>query len=351
MRPFGLADRKCKSVFQDGCGDYYQSTAFGKWSNFNGALIDTTGTNSRTGIAAIECTSRTGPQVSIPAYSTYFAGVALKIQGFPGGNAGFQVGFNYNNTIDNLQVYVQGNGAQGVDLVCDLGIVASSAPGILTAGTYAYIELSVVGLTTAGAMSEVRVNGVQVIPPTHVVIINSPTALNVFGCLAPSGYTMWMDDVYINDNITVAATNPNNTFAGPVRVAYGVPVSDSSPLDWSPSSGSAHWSLVDAVPPNGGTNYVFDNNPGDIDQYIFAAPGGVTPPYAIKAFGVMLLAEIDTAGARTIAARIGGTQGAAQALTTSYLIYSTQFDVNPITGNPLLLTDLPSLPCGPTVVS
>ena len=76
MRPFGLADRKCKSVFQDGCGDYYQSTAFGKWSNFNGALIDTTGTNSRTGIAAIECTSRTGPQVSIPAYSTYFAGVA-----------------------------------------------------------------------------------------------------------------------------------------------------------------------------------------------------------------------------------------------------------------------------------
>jgi len=351
MKPFGLCDRKLKSVFQDGCGDYYESTAFGKWSNFNGALIDTTGTNSRTGIAAIECTSRTGPQVSIPAGQNYFAGVALKIQGFPGGNSGFQVGFTYNNTIDNLLVYVQGNGAQGVDLVGDAGIYASSLPGLLTANTYAYIELSVLGLTSLGAMCSVRVNGQQVIPPTSVVLSGSPTAINVFGCLAPSGYTMWMDDVYINDNTTVAATNPNNTFAGPVRIAYGVPISDSSPLDFSTSSGSAHWSLVNAVPPNGGTNYVFDNSPGDIDQYIFGSPGGVTPPYAIKAFCVALLAEIDTAGARTIAAQIGATQGAAQALTTSYLIYSTQFDVNPITGNALLLTDLPSLPCGPAVVS
>jgi len=351
MKPFGLSDRKCKSVFQDGCGDWYQSTAYGKWSNFNGSTIDTTNTNSRTGIAAIECTSRTGPQVSIPAYHTYFAGVALKIQGFPGGNAGFQVGFTWNNTIDNLLVYVQGNGAQGVDLVGDGGIYASSLPGLLVANTYAYVELSVVGLTSAGALCEVRINGVQVIAPTHVVLSGSPTTINVFGCLAPSGYTMWMDDCYINDDTTVAGTNPNNTFAGPVRIYYGVPVSDSSPLNWSVSSGSAHWSLVNAVPPNGGTDYVFDNTPGDIDQYIFGSIDGITPPVSIKAFCVAILAELDQAGSRTIAAQISGTQGAPQALTTSYLIYSTQFDVNPITGNPLLLTDLPSLPCGPTVVT
>jgi hypothetical protein len=351
MKPFGLCDRKFKSVFQDGCGDYYQSTTYGKWSNFNGALIDTTGTNSRTGIAAIECPSRTGPQVSIPAYTTYFAGVALKVQGFPGGNTGFQVGFTWNNTIDNLLVYVQGNGAQGVDLVGAGGIYASSTPGLLTANTYAYIELGVVGLTSAGAICSVRINGQQVIPPTHVVLSGSPSVINVFGCLAPSGYTMWMDDVYINDNITVAPNNPNISFSGPVRIYYGVPISDTTPLEWNTSSGSAHWSLVNAVPPNGGTDYVDSDTPGNIDQYIFGNLDGITPPVKVVAFCVALNAEIDVAGARTIATQISSTQGPAQALTTSYLIYSTQFDVNPITGNALLLSDLPSLPCGPAVVS
>lgn len=334
-----------RSIFEDGA-DYYGSDPTLKWTAGNGSAVDLTGTNSRTGIGAVECQGTQAPSQSIPLYTDYFVGVGAKCQSL---GSGVQTPIILTRTGVSIQMQLQvlTNGAVSLVQGPFGPTLATSAGGLVIADQYAYIEL---GYSSSAQTASVRVNGVQVIPPTAFTLGLGP--VDIFTMAGPGGgLSMWIDDVYVNDNTIAAVGNPNNSFSGPVRLYPGVPVSDSTPLQWSPSSGSAHFSLVDSIPPNGGVNYVFSNTPGQIDQYIYGVPAGLTPPVNVLAFCVSLLAEIDVAGGRSIAAQIGATQGAAVALTTSYHIVSTQFDVNPVTGNQLLLTDLPTLPVGPVVVS
>jgi hypothetical protein len=53
----------------------------------------------------------------------------------------------------------------------------------------------------------------------------------------------------------------------------------------------------------------------------------------------VISARLDTAGVGSVAPNIAGTEGAANALTTSYSIYTECFDTNPVTGLPFTASD------------
>jgi hypothetical protein len=341
MNLFGLADRKCKLLFQDGA-DYYGGDTGLKWTAANGSLVDLSGTNSRTGIGAIACQGVEAPSQSIPASTDLFIGIGTKIQSlsFPGQPIVLK---NSGGSSITIQLSILENG--GVTLIQGpFGpTLATSIGGLINAGEYAYIEL---GFSSSTQKASVRVNGLTVIPLTDFTIA-LPDADTFTMTGAGGGSFMWVDDIYVCDNTGAH----NNTFLGAVRLYSTGPTGDSTPLQWTPSSGSDHFSLVNAIPPNGGTDFVSSATPGQIDQYVFPQPSGITPPVTVFGVCVALLSALDAAGSRAIASQIGANTGAAQALTTTYHIVSTEYDINPDTGDPWLLTDFPATVIGPTVVS
>ena len=343
---FGLLDVKRILLFQDGC-DYYGSDPGLKWTASNGSMVDLSGVNSRTGIGAIACSGSVAPTQSIPESSDLFIGIACKNQSLAFAGSPLRL-LNSGGTSITMTITINSDGSVSIIQGPFGPTLATSLGGLVNSNQYAYFELQ---FSSTQQKCSLRINGQVVIPLTAFTIgLPNCDAVTMIG--AHGGQTMWIDDVYILNNMPSGdPANPNDTFLGPVRLYPGVPIADSTPLQFTPSAGTTHFSLVDAIPPNGGTAYVFSNTPGQIDQYIFGVPAGITPPVKIFGFCVSLLSEIDSAGSRTLAAQIGSTQGAAQALTTVYHIVSTEFDVNPITGVALLLTDLASMPTGPVVVS
>lgn len=327
-------------VWSDSC-DYYGSNPGTIWTQGNGAAVDLTGTNSRTGIGAIGCSGITAPLQSIPLYTDYFVGLGAKLQSLSFSAKPIQL----INSGTSVQMSLQVNSDGSISLIQGpFGpTLATSAGGLVQAGVYAYFELSYSSSTqTASA----RINGAQVIPPTAFTISGGLGAVNEFTVVGPGGgLTMWIDDIYVCDNTGAH----ENTFLGPVRLYYTVANADLTPLQFTPSAAGPHFSLVNAVPPAAGATYVSDNVIGQIDQYQFGLPAGLGT-VLIKGFKVQLNAEIDSAGSRSIGAQIGASASAGQALTTAYHGYSYMYDVNPNTGVPLLESDFP-LSVGPVVTA
>ena len=131
-----------------------------------------------------------------------------------------------------------------------------------------------------------------------------------------------------------------------------LPDGDATPLVWTPSTPGPHFSLVNASPENGGTTFVEDQNAkGDIDQYTFAVPAGIVPPVSVLAVQVSMLAEIDSAGARSIGVQIESHASVGQALTTGYHMVLQPYDINPATGLRWTLADFPGTTIGPVVTA
>jgi hypothetical protein len=344
MKLFGLSDRKHILLFQDGA-DYYGTDPGLKWTQANGSGVDLSGTKSRTGIGAINCQGITAPFQTLPPSTNLFIGLGCFD---PDASACTPIALCQGNTTTfTLRLTINVDGT--VSLVEGFpGTTIATSAAVLNFGVYNYLEL---GFSQTSLLASVRVNGQQVIPPT-AFSSGLPTP-NIFAVFGPGGgAALYIDDVYVCNNVPSAdPANLNDSFLGPVRLYSGPPIADSTPLQWTPSSGSAHFSLVSAIPPNGGTDYVSSNTPGDIDQYEYAIPSGVSLPVRIFGICVALLAEIDEAGGRSIGAQIGGTAGAGQALTTGYHIVSTEFDVNPDTGVAFVAADFPATTIGPVVTA
>lgn len=331
-------------IFGDGF-DHYNSVAL-KWTNPNSATIDLTGTKSRTGIGAMLCTSAgPGQQKSVLSKSGFVCGRAYMTNG--GGNNVFgffgpNLGFPTNQCA--LQVNLDGSMSVKAGNV----ILGSTIGGLIPFNqTYVYIEMKCTFSTTIGAVT-VRVNGQTVLTLTNVNTDPDGSGLaNIFYLQGPgSGTFAYADDVYLLDLLG----GINADFWGPIRIFAGAPISDSVPLQFTPSVAGPHFSLVNAIPQNNGATFVQDNNVGDQDQYIHATTG-IVAPVSIKAVQHNMDAQIDIAGARILGSSVGGVVSGGQALTQAYQIKLFPYDTNPVTGLPWALTDFATTPFGPDVVA
>lgn len=326
-------------VFIDGFDEYTNPTS--TWDGvgaLNQGTNDLTGTKSRTGIGCYVTNGPFGPFKIVNNLSQLIVGIAVNCVGTPGG----QVFGLFSSGVSGIFQFLIGinvNGSITVQTVAGY----TTAPGIILGGVYAYIEIQVAISAVAGSFT-LRVNGATVLQQSGINTDRAGSGfidtVQIRG--AGGGATNYFDDFYLFD--TTGAVN--NSLAGAVKIYTALPTSDNSPLQWTPSSAGAHFSLVNGVPAESQVSYVQTPTIGQIDNYLYNVSA---IPAAVTILGVQhrLDAFLDAAGSGNVGSECGNTLQGSASLSTSPHIYSFPRDTDPVAAGPWTLTNLISRQFGP----
>lgn len=232
------------------------------------------------------------------------------------------------------------------------GTVLGTSVAAPSFGAESYLEVKCTIDDSAGVY-EVRLNGIAIIGPTSSAdtknTANTTADRIVFGSYTQSGaVTCVIDDIYICDSS--GATN--NSFLGDVRVDAVLPAGAGANTGMTPSA-STNVSCVDENPANDDTDYVSSSVVSTKDTYDFTNISHT--PASIFGIQINMIARKDDAGTRSIAAvtRSGGadTDGATQALSTSYLNYREIRETDPNTSAAWTKTNLNAAEFGAKVAA
>jgi hypothetical protein len=135
-----------------------------------------------------------------------------------------------------------------------------------------------------------------------------------------TGTSIRLDDIYILDGTGSA----NNDFLGDCVIEGRLPTADGTPTDWTPSSGSDHYALLDDT--NDGT-YVSTSTPTDIDYFTFDSLSFITGTiHGVQAMATMSLDVLGSRGARLKALSVAATDnGSTQTIASTN--YSTVWEI------------------------
>ncbi|NMF98381.1 hypothetical protein GPA27_13400 [Aromatoleum toluolicum] len=213
-----------------------------------------------------------------------------------------------------------------------LSVVRGSTVLGTTSATFAlsawhYIELKATIHDTTGSF-EVRVNGASVLSATSQDTKNGSNAyVNEVALRANQYATSLFDDFYVCDT----SGSANNDFLGDCRVDTIYPTGDGTYSQWTPSTGTSHYAMVDEAAPNT-SDYNAGANVGDRDSYTLGDLSALTNStvYGVQVSAAMLK---DDAGAKSAAVfvRSGSTNGdgTAAALGTSQGYVRQVYETNP----------------------
>lgn len=269
-----------------------------------------------------------GLVMGFPALATWVCGVALNMGGAGGGQAVFQLregGTEHISVCINadLSISVRRGNTGGT-------VLGSSSAGVIPASGFCFIEAKVTIHDTTGSY-EIRVNGANVVSGTNVDTRNGLTGVVTAIALVFPRSNAIFDDFYICDTTGSIA----NDFLGDIRVDYYAPNGNgnSSQLLGSDGNSTDNYLLVDEVAPNDDTDYVESATVGQKDTYSF--PNMAHTPSNIYGMQILVNAKKSDAGLRSICTviRSGGadTDGATQALSTSYKYYREIHEADPNT--------------------
>jgi hypothetical protein len=229
--------------------------------------------------------------------------------------------------------------------------LCESGGGVITANATFVVAVGIVVSTTVGSIV-MQVNGQQVANVSGVNTSPDATGLYTQFCIcsgspaATSGsITVYYDDVIINDAVIVSAANPNNIISPPRRVYWVYPVSPGLDAQWTPNGLSANWQNAVTI----SSDYNSAASSGLIDLYTLDVPSGIASVAGSQWVGVC---ETDDGGAATVTPTYsnGSTTatGSAIAVPSGYKALLQCSDIDPITGNPWLVSNLTGLQVGPT---
>lgn len=209
--------------------------------------------------------------------------------------------------------------------------------------TWHYLECEFFIDDTTGT-AKVYLNGKKVIDytgDTRATAVVGANFVHIGGNLYGA---IVFDDFYVTD--TAARL-------GELRVDTLRPDGDSTALNWTPSTSTVHYTMVNEVAANADTNYVQGPSVGFIDMYTVA--NLATTPANVVAVQIMSASRKTDAAVREIAHKIrsGATtvNGASKALTASYIYYSDIWPLNPATSAAWTYTDVNSMEIGLEVIT
>lgn len=339
-------------IFADGWDNYTDIQSNWTHSDAN-AMIDLSGTKSRTGIGCLLLTAASTQTLNINATQKLIAGTAYYTDAVGTQEIlRFTDGVTAPLTTYSCRCWVTAAGE--MQITTDSGgaarILATSAAGLFHFNSYNYVEVKAYADHggTNGSV-EVQLNGALVISATGIRFnFNNvgSTSFAQFSILCSGG----LPDCRHDDTYLIDWTNPgpNDNFLGPIGVYTGLPTADAA-VAWTPNVGVENFANVDEVPPDGDTTYNFDDVVGDTDQYIYPL---TSVPANAQIFAVQdnMLLRTDS-GARGVTSVVGGVQSTTDvALTAQYLFYRWQFDVNPDSGQGWQPSSFP-IAAGPKVTS
>lgn len=191
-------------------------------------------------------------------------------------------------------------------------VLASSAPGIISAGAWYTIECrmkpSSATFSTANADGEfeLRINGTVRINATNLSIgpfdtsSPRPVGLGKFELRGSAGVNRF-DDIYaFNDTGSL-----NTSFAGDFRVQTLRPASDTATASWTAVNAGAHFEEVDEDEPDGDTSYVSSQETNAADIYELTDLTGDIG--TILGYSPLVLAKREIGSTQNIAIRMIGS--------------------------------------------
>lgn len=230
------------------------------------------------------------------------------------------------------------------------GTTLGTSATTLTTGDWAYIELKVKIDNTTGTV-ELKINGVTRIGPlTSQDTQNTGNASASALVVGSDRLSMRFDDLYVLNSTDSGVTGaPNNDFLGDVRVEALFPNGNGNYSQFlgSDANSTDNYLLVDETAPNDDTDYVESSAIGDKDTYTMTNLTTVVG----TVYGVQTVpnAKKDDAGTRQFKSQLrsGGvdSEGAAQALSTSYAFYLDIFQADS-SGNQWTISTINSVEAG-----
>lgn len=309
---------------------------------FTGQCVQFVGVNSSAGRFA----SR-----SLPSnYSSLSVNFAVRVTTFPAAQppchmvventATTQCGLQFKNDGSIVAGRFSGRGTAPT-------VLATSATGVILLNTWHYVQVDLV-ISDAGGSMVVKVDGVQVINVSTVdtkndaSIATANTVTIGIGNTAVNGDgTIQYDDFYVTDGATL----------GERKVERLPPVADTAQKDFTASTGTDNFAMVDDTTSNGDTDYVQASTVGNTDRYTFGALSST--PAAISAVQVTAFAEKTDATSRSIALQVksGATtsDGSNFALAASYAKFDRILETDPNTSAAWTASAVNNLAAGPKV--
>lgn len=206
-------------------------------------------------------------------------------------------------------------------------LLGSSDVGIYSATQWNYIELKVLFSATVGTV-EVRLNGSTVLNLTGQNTISSANTYATKLQLNSIWTYTFFDDVYICDT----TGTENNDFLGDVQVITLYPTSDGTHTDFTPSTGTDHYALVDEPQLIDTTDYNSSTTVGHKETYNMSTFSGSGTIHGIQVTPVVNNINAGAMITRAIA-RSGGTpadnEGVSRSLSQTVKAQTGIFEKEP----------------------
>lgn len=311
-------------IFGDTFDHYATADGLKKWNAF-GTGVSIQASSGRRGGGCMQFSGNTRfADKTLPgSYSTLIVGFALDAAA---GNTTDIMRFLDGATV-HTGLYLTANNAIAAFRGTNATVLGTSANGVVPASGFCYIEVKTTIHDTAGTV-DVRVNGASVLSLSGQDTRNggnaSVTGFSFRGIINTSK----IDDLYVCDT---SGSAPDNDFLGDVRGDCLFPDGDGNYTQFTCSTGSTHYVLVDESTPNT-TDYNEGSTVGDRDSYTFGNLSALASQ-TVYAVQVCMAINKDDAGSKSAASfvRSGGTDGdgASIALGTSQVITTQVFELNP----------------------
>lgn len=226
------------------------------------------------------------------------------------------------NTIGGLRIY-DADGPSG-------GILLGESDPFMTAGVWRYLEMHCIhGTGTSGSL-EFRCDNNVVYTLTGINTGSESSQMTIGGEFVSGSPRWWIDDYYLLNTSSGEYTG----YLGDVRIYTLFPNADAGTPDWTPSTGTDLYAMVDEVSQDGDTTY--NENDGTVgNQYevnFDDLPADIVNIYGVQA--IMLARKTDAGSAGvTQSMDSSGTigDGTEKTLTTTYAPYSDIFELDPNT--------------------
>lgn len=320
-------------LFMDGFSHYATADITKKWSGITSSPVITS--NGRRGAGCLQnATGTSGLQGfanrALPSsIATGGVGFALYVNDLPGGDSqGTFLRFVDTSTVHVL-IGVDSAGALVAYRASSSNVLGRSAGGLVSTGAWNHVEAKVTINDSTGAVT-VKLNGVAVLTLTSVDTRNAGNSTyNLFGIgqFATSGSHLRFCDLVAWDT----SGSTNNDFLGDLRIDSLYPNADGNYSQFTPSTGTDHYALVDETTPNT-TDYNDGSAVGDRDSYALGNLAALTSQtvYAVQVNAAM---NKDDAGAKSASTfvRSGGSNsdGASTVLGTSQAYVSQVYETDP----------------------
>jgi hypothetical protein len=232
-------------------------------------------------------------------------------------------------------------------------LIATSSAGIIKEGIWQYLEVK--SLIADSGTVTVKVDEVQVLNEGTIDTSISATDVTLVKFCSGSDdatFGTYWDDIVIMDG----TGSQMNDFIGDCKISVLLPNADSTPEQWSTSTGSDSYALIDDTVPgdhDGDSTYIEHATATEKTQVTLGNMSET--PTAIYAVGTAMSVKKTDSGSKTMRAYLDSnstvSNGATQSPTTDYQTLRDYWEVDPDTTSAWSKSGVDALEVGVEVVS